>query len=463
MARMLRTGSEVLDLARLLCNSAFGLIDRVAEPSLDEYASLVHDAKANRKVGALATNARDVLAECLSDILGQRWGYQRGDEALRSLLSNPVVQTGPHHRLVFDDDYSSTLAFSLRGRELVGDKFHVAFNCSTVTLEEQSHRGPAWLRYDGVPHKVFDIARRRLAKKSVSEYGESVGLSEGIKTWMVDNVPGEFANAGLLERRVAVSTHIDGVNEHVFERLRRGHGIATVVVKERFFASYAAELLGRPTLFRRIVDDGRLARMAEDLLSATEGALGPFVPTGTALFWASVDGRVRPLTVRDGALWSERFQIRVDLNSDALARELRSGLLVPGLFVIFLTGSLLPCIRFLGGSYQAVYHEVFREIFLKHLNGTVPEECVLIEDVVGRALVAWGHNLIHANAWHAVNESRSGALEFDFKEWRQQLTKLSDGYASFTQDARWLALVQTAEFRVSRNYLNTPGVEGAAR
>jgi hypothetical protein len=452
-----------LDIARALCVGAFKLIDQLANPSLDDYAALIHNAKTKKSLGVIASETRDILVECLSHTFSQSWGIQRTDRFLQTFLINPVIQAGPHHRLAFDDDFSSTLAFSLRGCELIGEDSQIFFNCSTVTLEEHSHRGPAWLRFDNFPYRIFDIPRRRLSKKSIGEYRSPVGLSSDIQAWMATYIPDFYVEDRLAKQRVTASTHINNINECVYERVWRGHGIAIRSVQEKFFASYAAELLSRPTFFRRIVEDGRLSKMAKDLILLAKGPLGPFIPVGTDLFWTSVDGRVRPLTIQDNCLSSERYRMRFDLQPDVLAKHLRLGNLVPGLFVIFLIGSLLPCVRFLGGSYQTLYHEVFRDIFLKNLDGNSSEEYEVIRDISARSLVAWGHDVIKKNFWHMVAGDGQGKLFFDFTGWHKPLVEMSDNYASFTDNFRWSNLAQTLEILDAEEYSTLIRAEGGFR
>ncbi|UNE54669.1 hypothetical protein [Bartonella machadoae] len=113
-------------------------------------------------------------AECLYSEVKQRWGSQRVQQAHDEILQNPVIQTDPHYRLMFDSDFSSTMVFSTRGHELMGNVTNRMFTCSTVTLEEQARRGLAWLRMDDKPYRIFEMPRRQLARKSVSEYQDDV-------------------------------------------------------------------------------------------------------------------------------------------------------------------------------------------------------------------------------------------------------------------------------------------------
>lgn len=129
--------------------------------------------------------------------------------------------------------------------------------------------------------------------------------------------------------------------------------------------------------------------------------------------------------------------MRIDFETNFIVQNLRTGRLVPSLFFIFLSGSLLPRIRFLGGAYQVLYQEIFQKILLKILKMDVQDEQTLAKDIVSTTVAAWGHDVIQKNAWHEVQKNNKGALRFSFNNWASPLSLMSSHYASFTQDLRW--------------------------
>ena len=117
----------------------------------------------------------------------------------------------------------------------------------------------------------------------------------------------------------------------------------------------------------------------------------------------------------------------------------------------------------MGGSYQTLYHEVFRDIFLKNLDGNSSEEYEVIRDISARSLVAWGHDVIKKNFWHMVAGDGQGKLFFDFTGWHKPLVEMSDNYASFTDNFRWSNLAQTLEILDAEEYSTLIRAEGGFR
>ncbi|WP_142415826.1 hypothetical protein [Bartonella massiliensis] len=76
---------------------------------------------------------------------------------------------------------------------------------------------------------------------------------------------------------------------------------------------------------RRLIDDGRLAKLVELLKLESQGLWKNFIPTATDLFWLSVEGRVRPLQLKDDALYSDRFGVRIDFETNSIVQNLRTG------------------------------------------------------------------------------------------------------------------------------------------
>ncbi|WP_375618678.1 MULTISPECIES: hypothetical protein [unclassified Bartonella] len=451
---MLEKKLDVFTIARIYCPTAFQLIDVDSNLSLNDYALVTHNASQLKFVGSLVQEERKIFAECLYSEVEQRWGSQRAQRAHDEILQNPVIQTGPHYRLMFDNDFSSTMAFSIRGHELMGNVTNMMFTCSTVTLEEHARCGPAWLRIGDTSCRIFEMPRRRLAKKSVSEYQDDIALSSEVQSWLRRQFLKATFPEHLLNTKTAIVTHINNLNEYVFEQFRQGHNISTITLREPFFAIYAIELLERPSFMRRLIDDGRLVKLVELLKLESQGLWKNFIPTATDLFWLSVEGRVRPLQLRDGALYSDRFRVRIDFETNSIVQNLRTGRLVPSLFFIFLSGSLLPRIRFLGGAYQVLYQEIFQKILLKILKMDVQDERRLAEDILSTIVTAWGHNVVQKNAWHQVQKNNKGALRFSFKNWASPLSLMSSHYASFTQDLRWKDLTE----KINTFCLKNPGL-----
>lgn len=428
----------VLDTARGLCPASFSMIHR--EDSLRDYGRRLYTNDLAVE-SALARQGRRLLASALMERLPGT--LAQVDRMREEVESNLVVQTGPHHRLVFDDDYFSTLALSLLGSEAAGRTVNIFFNCSTVTLEEQNHRGPAWLRTGGTSTRVFDLPRRLLAKRSVVAFDDPIEISEDLDRWAATNLPPNLS-IDLTGGQQSAREHLARINGQVFARFEEGTGVATVAVREDFFATLLATSLEEPSLIRRLFDDGRLSSLVTAIHSASATAAGTFVPHSTDLFWAIVGGRVRTLALVDGHLRSERHGIDIPLERKIVSRLLRSGLLIPNLFLIFCLTSIIPAGRALGGSYQAAYHEVFTRLFVAALDPTVADELDLVREIESRNLVGWGHNVIAHNAISDLVLTGHTALSFDDHLGDRPLDEVSRSLAAFADDPRWRLLASSA-------------------
>lgn len=108
--------------------------------------------------------------------------------------------------------------------------------------------------------------------------------SSEIRSWLHRQFPKAAFPEHLLNTKTAIIKHINNLNEYVFEHFRQGHNISTITLREPFFTIYAIELLKRPSFMRRIMDDGRLAKLVELLKLESQGLWKNFMPTATDLF-----------------------------------------------------------------------------------------------------------------------------------------------------------------------------------
>ncbi len=429
--------SLLLQAASALCPSSFSMVPDPDE-SIRDYARRLY-SPGNDLASLVAKESRSRLANAVASHVRRVFGIS-GTAAAAEILVSPVIQTGPHHRLAFDDDFCSTLALSLIGSASARRTVNLLFTCSTITLEEQARHGPAWLRINAEPIRVFDIPRKTLSKKSVLAFSDPVTLSEELRSWIgAQSATGVRIDLSRTEARSA-SEHISRINDQFFGQLHQGTGVMTVALREDFFARLLADTLDQPSLLRRFTDDGRLTALAARLHSAASGAAGCFVPVATDLFWGVSGGRVRPLRLSAGRLQSARYDIDIPADAASLARHLRDGALVPGLFLVFCVASILPAARALGGSYQAAYYEAFRNAVLDVLDPAASDERQLMSDIAGQALAGWGHNVIARNALADLAVPKQGALSFPDCFADTSLRAASDEFAAFTADERWRQL-----------------------
>jgi len=423
--------TQLLKTAATLCPGSFSLLGDSSE-TLRTYARKLYS---NNSVlcSSLAEQSRSIFAETL-----RKYAYT--SSAAHEFLTNPVIQTGSHHRLAFDDDFCSTLALSIVGTAAAGRKVNLMFNCATVTLEERSHRGPGWLRVNENPTRVFDIPRRTLSKKSVIAFDDLVHISPNLVEW-ANSLSQQGINIDVTQT-IALSARdqITRINNQFYRQLRKGTGVESIVLHEKFFAEMLANTLERPSLLRRLIEDGRMLTIVQRLGIAAADKTTSFVPNSTDLFWVLINGRIRPLQLIENQLCSEKYDMKIPFEVSSLTHLLRTGVLVPNLFLIFCMASILPAARALGGAYQASYYEVFRQIILDTLDLGAQDERELFEEVCGRVLVGWGHNVIAHNAMDDLVVSETDTLTFSDQLGDTSLKVVSADFAAFSTDERWQRL-----------------------
>lgn len=445
----------VLEQATARCPSSFWLLADIDEP-LGDYARRIYTFD-ERPENPLSLRSRALFAEAVAkrsarDLghlghLGDLGHLGGGDRlGLDEAWTVPVVQTGPHHRFAFDDDYFSTLAFSVLGSAAAGSRLNVMFNCATITLEERVRRGPAWLRTNAEPTRAFDIPRRTLSKKSVISFDTPVQVS----TELIERLNGLSAHTGIpldmasiASRRRAVRDHIAAVNEQVFEQFRRSYGVHTVALDESFFTSILIDTLESDSLLSRIFADGRIHRVIELLGELAGTSVRRFIPNSTDLFWANIAEKVRPLRLAEDRLYSDRYEFSVRFDIPSLVAALRNGLLIPNLFLVFCLASIIPLVRAVGGSYQAVYYEAFAHVVAAILDEKRPDERLLKRELEQASLVAWGHNLISRNAMDYLLPGGNGqGVRFSTELPQLSIAEVSDELSAFTCDDLWAELCQ---------------------
>ncbi|SDP96908.1 hypothetical protein SAMN04487905_12221 [Actinopolyspora xinjiangensis] len=415
----------VLDEITARCPSSSALLRDIREP-LADYARRVYTPDA-RPANPLSADARDRFETAV-----------RQEPGVDQTAALSVIQTGPHYRFALDDDYFSSLAFSVLGCAAAGQRQNVFYNCATITLEEQVRRGPAWLRVDGEPTRAFAVPRRTMAKRSVLLYDEPVKLADELveRVGALSELTGLGIDLDMLAGRQTVREHISMFNQQVFDRFSEANGVSTAVLDDWFFADLLADSLESDSLLARLFADGRILRAVRLLHAQPMSSVRRFVPNSTELFWLNAAGKIRPLHIDDGALRSPRHATTVPFDVESIAAALRARVLVPNLFLVFCLSSILPLIRTVGGAYQAVYHEVFTSAVATVLDENKADEQALQQELRRASLVAWGHNLISRNL---VGADVAGAR---LPAWlpNTSIVDLSDDLSAFTCDELWAKL-----------------------
>ncbi|WP_208440711.1 hypothetical protein [Bartonella raoultii] len=111
--------------------------------------------------------------------------------------------------------------------------------------------------------------------------------------------------------------------------------------------------------------------------------------TATDLFGLWVEGRVSFLQLREGVLYSDRFGLHIDFETNSIVQNLRTGRLVPRLFFIFQQFFIVKN-SFCRGAYQVLY----QKILLKILKMDVQDEQRLAENILSTVITALGYNIV---------------------------------------------------------------------
>lgn len=317
------------------------------------------------KDGEENVKARGLFYATLREFFAGKLSPETIDDAIRELDDLRVIQTGPHSQMIIADSTLEALLVSYIGSRANDRKYLFWYSCSTNKLQTKRKTGAGWLRYKGRKINVFGYPRNYLAntsvicssrpaqfKLSLSANGEPSGIPivEGLRAILPI---GQFESA---------TDAFKAANENLWPSACLNGDITLVNFDEFFFSHLLVKHIQEETLIARILfGNGQIESLLRYLGEAAERPVGKMLPTGTEMFWALRDGRIRPIEICGGRFREKGRDEYFEFSCDVICKMLNDRKIIPNLFLIFLLCNILPGFRCLGGYSQTAYLEIYRQ------------------------------------------------------------------------------------------------------
>lgn len=330
-----------------------------------------------------------------------RSGYDAAEIAqlLDQLRIRPIIQTGPHCHLVIEPDAFFTHLFCLGGLRAQSQSWYINYSVSTVKFTEKLKKGPGWLRLDDQNINVFGLSRSKMASLSIfsrqmplrfAMVPECSRSSIPLRNELLQILPdAEFSSA---------ADAIKSANRTLWRKFF-GTQVNFLQMDESDMAELVREHLEDEGswLSRCFIERPEL--IGSFIFAVREVDCSPWAgwfKFNTDFFWMVRDGQMKRLELENGVLRDSSGRYQVSFKPAALARALRSGEIVPSLFLVFLVIAILPGLRVLGGSRQIIYFPLMRCALLKALDSSaLPADRELAAAIRQDELPSlWGHRTI---------------------------------------------------------------------
>lgn len=422
-------------------------ISRYWQRPLHAFASVVYDVDPFRSDCPERIAAMKRLAACIERAaLRAGFSAEEASGASHQILDSPVLQTGPHCLLVVEPDAFYTHLFSLLGLKAQGRKWHIQYAVSTTSYSEFGKKGPGWLELQGVAHNLFGLPRRRMD-------GRSICCPNGPHKFRLtdpsDSMAPKASVARLLrhmplEEFPSAAEAIKAANQSLW-RAKFGTPVNFLQLDDLDIADLLADHLedAQSWMSKHFIGDGATARIILDAIDTLNaGVWRGWIRRTTDFFWRVNAGRVTPLHLHDRTLKSKgpsNFQIPFDPGS--LAEALRSRLIVPNLFTVFLVMSILPGTRVLGGCRQTIYYPLMRYLTSIAIERSGNSDLLTALEKDYRPGL-WGHRTLKPADGVPLRELElAGGVSSLLATYAQlSLLEASDDLASFTKGIVWTDL-----------------------
>ncbi|WP_337271096.1 hypothetical protein [Oryzifoliimicrobium ureilyticus] len=376
------------------------------------------------------------------------------DEAGRQIAASPVLQTGPHCHLLIEPDAFYTHLFSALGLGAHNLRWHICYGSSTVKFIEKSKRGPGWLSVGGEVLNVFGLPRSRMDPYSIC------GFNGPYRFKLAGQNGHGRANPAAIRLKAilpdvdfpSAADAIKAANESLWRRWFPP-SLRLLQFDDIDVADLVAEHFEDPEswLSSRFSSGDLFAQrllLALDRLNS--GPWAGWVRRTTDFFWGLEDGRLFPLSLRDGVLSGSSLSVRdLRFGPESIAVSLRQRKLVPNLLMMFLVTSILPGVRVLGGCRQTIYYPLMRYLLTTALQSSSDRELLATLRADERPGM-WGHRVLrptNGTPFLEIGEDGSG-LEVANKYGVRSLVDTAGDLASFTGDPIWAKL--SAHIRTGR-------------
>ena len=400
----------------------------------------------------LGTKARLILREALRNWLHPHIPPESLQAALGEFDRTAVIQTGLHCQLLLDRITFD--AFLLGWLGAVENRLSnlFVFSGTTVTLETIGREGPGWLSVGGKKINLFGLGRHKLSRRSVCATGP-VSLNQRALEAVGDAADGTRWLNILLERKGEVFENaadaLAALNADLISDWDRSVATRPVFIDDRLAALALARHLDDEDSIpsKLLTNPDRRLRLEMALQSASSGPFGSFLPSGTLHFWGVRDRRIRKLAVENGRLVEpgKPQGLSVPLDRAHLRDALLNGVLVPNLFLLFLTLAILPRVRVLGGLRQIGYVPLFQSVLAAVLDANLPEERDLATDLRRREN-GWGMRVINepGSVGEQLASMPAGKMLSELRRHYSErtLAEVTQNLVLISENARWRKLSQ---------------------
>jgi hypothetical protein len=412
---------------------------------LRDYAASVYDAAPLRSTSPIREDACQRVKR-LVEGCATRAGCSLSDalEAGKQIVTNRVLQTGPHCHLLVEPDAFYTLLFSVMGLQAQRLPCYIWYSASTVKFIESAKKGPGWLRLENEAINLFGLPRKQMERRSICAMEDNVRFAlqkqAGRSPW-----PALQELASLLPKSdfTSAAEAIRAANL-ALSKVMLPNAIKLIQFDDVDVADLVADHLGDPNSWMAINLFGRPS-FAQALLGALDAfESGPWtgwIRRTTDLFWRLFNGRLCPLRLNGSHFVSPIIaDWRLPAEAEAIAAALRAGQIIPNLLMTFFVISILPGLRVLGGCRQIAYYPLMREVVEAALSacGHVGLQLNLSRET--RTSV-WGHRVLKPAPACAVTEFDGGSIAAMLDRFGQQpLEQACGDLRSFTADPLWTGL-----------------------
>ncbi len=419
------------------------------ERPLGAYASEVYRVEHFRTDSTIRVHAMNLLRACI-ERAARRSGYADDEARIAGLefLASPVLQTGPHCLLLFEQDAFYTHLFSLMGLMAHRRKWYISYFVSTSGFKERAKKGPGWLRTGGEPLNLFGLPRSRIDSGSI-------GCLNGPYRYALKNAKGQIAPNPSAARLLA---ELPGAEfPSAAEAIKAGNhalwhrnfppAVKLLQLDDFDVADLIADHLedAASWMATQFLGDGTVANSilnAIDLLNV--GPWTGWVRRTTDFFWRLENHRVVPLRLGKGLLRTERTpSFEVEFTPSSLAAALRARAILPSLFTAFLVISILPGTRVLGGCRQVVYYPLMRHLASVGVRQSGDID-LLVAMLGDKRPGVWGHRVLRRADSDPLYEMESaGGISPMLARYADlPLSRSSGDLASFTNDPIWSKLAE---------------------
>jgi len=341
------------------------------------------------------------------------------DVALNSLWNHPIIFTAPHSQLLPERftlaGYSAGLATSYAN----SNRVCWMLACATVRLQVARREGPGWLPYRGQVLKVFGLPTRQLKWRRVCSPGQKLTFAHGELCLQNDQFQSLI---GDISGDVATDLFQEANRRLVGYCIRRD-GPKIIDLDERFTAWVIAEHLesGQTPIHALILSDKISSRYKQILAKLQVSYDSRSLRFPTEHLWA-IDsaGHLVALRRSNGYFVSASDgKPIVPCHTTELVAGLRSGMLLPSIFLSYFAMGYLPSLNLAGGVRQAFYMTAYLKIW-RHLHAAY------------NTVEAQQHALPKLNLWAEnaldVSEDLAGSFfdhtDLSLDEWINNAQKL---------------------------------------